>query len=222
MMKNVSFRLLATLFIPLSILSCNAPVKAPTTLPTNNSATENALIVPLKSVGNVTSGMKYEDLLRVFGQNRLKNDTVVEAEGTKSSLMTIIDNEKNTELVVIWADSFPLKSIERIQINQANSPYKTASGVGNGMTIAQLEAVNTQPLRFSGFGWDFGGVISGFNGGKLDSVTIGYILDLPIEGDKQDPKSEDLYGDSMHKTTDPLVRLFKDKIKIVRTEVRFK
>lgn len=221
-MKNKTFRFLATLFIPLSILSCNAPVKAPTTMTTNTSTTENTVIVPLKSVGNITSGMKYEDLLKVFGQNRLKNDTIVEVEGTSSSLTTIIDNEKNTELVVVWADSFPLKSIERIQIRQANSPFKTASGVGNGMTLAQLETVNTKPLRFSGFGWDFGGVISGFNGGRLDSVTIGYLLDLPIEGDKQDPKSEDLYGDSMHKTTDPLVVLFKDKIKIVRMEIRFK
>jgi hypothetical protein len=40
------------------------------------------------------------------------------------------------------------------------------------MTLAQLEKLNGKPFTFSGFGWDYGGGVAGWGGGKLENSGI--------------------------------------------------
>ena len=47
-------------------------------------------------------------------------------------------------------------------------------GVRMGTTLAELVARNGAPIDFSGFGWDYGGAVAGFNGGKLEPQHAGW------------------------------------------------
>lgn len=45
--------------------------------------------------------------------------------------------------------------------------WQRADGVRNGMTVAELAALNGRPFVFFGFYWDFGGVVIDWKGGTL-------------------------------------------------------
>ena len=53
-----------------------------------------------------------------------------------------------------------------------NSPWRSKKGIGLGSLLAEIEALNGKPFEMSGFGWDYGGNITDFKGGKLDSKNI--------------------------------------------------
>ena len=66
-----------------------------------------------------------------------------------------------------------------------------------------------------GFGWDYGGTIMSYNGGKLDSTNISFTL----TGSEEMP--DGLSGDTELNTAEPLVQKFLDKIRISQMMLRF-
>lgn len=47
--------------------------------------------------------------------------------------------------------------------------WRTASGIRNGATLAELEHLNGRPFRLYGFSWDFEGDVVSWDGGRLES-----------------------------------------------------
>jgi hypothetical protein len=86
-----------------------------------------------------------------------------------------------------------------------SSRWGSSSGVRLGMTLKELEELNGKPFQFSGIGWDYGGGISGWDGGKLDKASIGITVDADYNSDQQ----QDLLpvtGDQILNSNDPAVR----------------
>ena len=45
-----------------------------------------------------------------------------------------------------------------------------SQGISLGTSLQELEHLNGRPFTLAGFGWDYAGVITDWNGGALDSV----------------------------------------------------
>jgi len=65
---------------------------------------------------------------------------------------------------VVDADGTPLPDVKPIR-------WSTADGVRIGMPLRELEQRNGKPFRLWGFGWDYGGSVSNWQGGRFDMGT---------------------------------------------------
>jgi hypothetical protein len=71
-----------------------------------------------------------------------------------------------------------------------------AHGVRLGMTLPELQALNGGPLAVSGFGWDYGGRVVDWRGGKLADLGITADLCPPqdVEMPEEWPLGEEPFG----------------------------
>jgi hypothetical protein len=56
-----------------------------------------------------------------------------------------------------------------LRVTAAGTFWTRADGVRIGMDSVELQALNGKPFGFSGFSWDYGGIVSEWHGGKLES-----------------------------------------------------
>jgi hypothetical protein len=57
--------------------------------------------------------------------------------------------------------------LETVSVFDPESRWRLDNGVGMGMPIAELVRLNGGPLRFMGTGWDYGGWVTSWRGGRL-------------------------------------------------------
>ncbi|MFN8612904.1 MAG: hypothetical protein U0931_35525 [Vulcanimicrobiota bacterium] len=130
-------------------------------------AKENTLIVPGKSVGPITASSTRADLIRPFGAANLKEGMLSEAEGQEVAGSILFPKDERRRLEIIWSKT---KRIASLKFYGQRSVWHTAQGITLGTTLAELEKLNGKPFKFSGFGWDYGGQIVDWQGGKLQSA----------------------------------------------------
>lgn len=130
-------------------------------------AKENTLIVPGKSVGPITSRSTRADLVKLFGAANVKNATLYEAEGETVPGSILFDKDPKRRLEVIWTKD---KHIQFLKFYGASSVWHTAEGISLGTSLARLESLNGKAFKFSGFGWDYGGQVLDWQGGKLQTA----------------------------------------------------
>lgn len=80
---------------------------------------------------------------------------------------------------------FPADPGRRIEVHldEAGRPFllnvargtlwRRGDGVAPGMDSRELEAINGRPFGLMGFGWDYGGVVTDWRGGRLGSDGVG-------------------------------------------------
>lgn len=138
-------------------------------------AKENTLIVPGKSVGPITANSTRADLVRLFGAANLKDGTLYEAEGEEVPGSVLFPKDPQRRLEILWTKR---KRVATLKFYGQRSVWHTAEGITLGTSLAQLEKLNGKPFKFSGFGWDYGGQILDWQGGKLKTVLKDVWTDL--------------------------------------------
>ena len=127
------------------------------------------------------------ELIEIFGKENVIFDTVYGGEG-EMSMATLLFPGKKDELEIIWADMD--KRIEMLSITHSsfydmendilltNTRWKTSYGIQLGTSLVELNEMNEGSFTFMGFAWDYGGMISDLNEGKLSKIPL--ILQLGI------------------------------------------
>jgi hypothetical protein len=167
-----------------------------------SSASKNTTIIPSKSVGAISKKTKRADLVKMFGASKLKDEKTLffggdaEFPGTKVKL-----GKDESSLIVLWKDE---KRTQALGVIVYDPKWKTAEGIGTGTTLNTLRQ-KAGEFKFSGFGWDYGGIMQLQNTklSKYNGITIQMDVDensyqkYPddaqyVSGDKQlssqDPK----------------------------------
>ncbi len=141
-------------------------------------------IVPGLRVGPVRYSTSEAELLRLLGPEVVTvGDSIYGAEGdvligttlykdTADQLQILYQDSaqrQHPELVlirpyVVDADGTPLPDVKPTR-------WSTADGVRIGMPLRELEQRNGKPFRLWGFGWDYGGSVSNWQGGRFDMGT---------------------------------------------------
>lgn len=123
---------------------------------------QDTLIIPGKRVGAVTSGTTRTDLVQIFGESNLKDDTILQAEGTVSVPATIVNEGTKRSFVVFWKDDTRQKIS---YLKGFGSEWKTPEGIGSGTSLKELRQ-KLGEFKLSGLGWDYGGFVN-LEGTKL-------------------------------------------------------
>ncbi|MGB3651357.1 MAG: hypothetical protein WBA41_09125 [Rivularia sp. (in: cyanobacteria)] len=157
----VSIKKIAAVTILTLIVGCSAsnsvPNNSQATSPESKSETlEDTLIIPGKSVGAVTAKTTRADLVKMFGESKLKDDVVLEGEGTIKVPVTKVNLGENKDFTVAWEEETRQKLLYVIDLGSA---WKTPQGIGVGTSFDELRQ-KLGEFKLTGLGWDYGGFIN--------------------------------------------------------------
>jgi hypothetical protein len=107
-----------------------------------------------------------------FGKTNVREETFNGAEGigTYPALVVFPDDPRKRLELVLDADN-PDAPIRELRVASGDSLWHDASGLRTGMTLAELVALNGAPVSFYGLGWDYGGTVQDWHGGKLANAV---------------------------------------------------
>lgn len=161
-----------------------------------------------------------EQLLRAddtlaTAQARLGADQVVTrilpgAEGEEYEAWVLYpqDAERQAIASLDEAGEHPVAIVVENDAPDAASAWTRADGVRLGLSSTELETLNGRPFAFYGFGWDYGGTISDWRGGRLDpgaDRAAPATLCAPVFADGAEPAGYPM-GDSEFSSDLPVLR----------------
>jgi hypothetical protein len=136
-----------------------------------SSTLKNTTVVPGKSVGAITKKTKKADLVKIFGASKLQDGKTTFFGGDAEFASTTVKLGKDEySLEVLWKDQ---KRTQVAGVIVYDPNWKTAEGIGAGTTLNTLRQ-KAGEFKFSGFGWDYGGIMQLQNTklSKYQSITI--------------------------------------------------
>jgi hypothetical protein len=200
------------LFIAITFISsCNNDKKETpvTDKPATPAIVIDSTLITDSSWGLVTAKTDFAGLQSIFGATNVKDERVCGPECADSINVTILFEETPKKATVYWSDDSNYhKKIGYIEAWEVESPYHTAAGIKLGSSLNQIVKLNGKKITFSGFDWDYGGLIQSYNGGALEKSSIHYSLGLFVEG------FNDLSGDMELNTDMPGVKKALEQIKV--------
>ena len=143
--------------------------------PPNPPATLEYLITDT-TFGKINKATTYNDLERMFGKNNIQDTINYGAEGMDSFIVTKIFSNTPKELVINWQIDKFHNAIATVDCFHDNSWYHTIDSLTIGSTLQKLVQVNGKKINFYGTGWDYGGLITSYNGGKFQRPKIFFSL----------------------------------------------
>ncbi|MEM6403306.1 MAG: hypothetical protein AAF757_24270 [Cyanobacteria bacterium P01_D01_bin.116] len=116
----------------------------------------NTLIIPGKQVGSVTSKTTRADLVKMFGESKLKDDVFLEDEGTISVPVTKVNLGGEKYFTVAWEEDTREKLL---YVRDFGSAWKIPEGIGVGTSFQELQKT-LGDFKLTGLGWGYGGFIN--------------------------------------------------------------
>jgi hypothetical protein len=158
-------------------------------------------IVPGERLGPVTAATTRADVPRLFPGAPAKDDEIELAEGVLEPATQVAD------LAIVWsgksADAHPSRIFICRGRRRSSCQWRTTDGITLGVRLDRLEQLNGRPFSISGFGFDYGGNVLSWDGGKLARLDCGARLILTLDGDRgRDGRlTVDLTPDERHSIT---------------------
>jgi len=171
------------------------------------------LCVAGEKAGIIISTTSEQELIDKLGSaNVSAHDTVYGAEGF-FTIGTVLYKGTPNEAHIVWKDTLNFKNPEYVEVGFAppgkenQTKWHTDTGVKAGTTLIELERINGGSFKFSGFGWDYGGTVVDWAGGKLADTNnpglLSVILAYDYENPDLQPMADKLLGDSSFDSKDP-------------------
>jgi hypothetical protein len=177
-----------------------------------STSSKQEWLIAADRVGKITpANCTREAIRQAYGATNVVERNVYFAEGTELPGMVVFAGTKN-ELDIAWDDEVSREVPAFMRTTTAGTDWTTAGGITIGSTLAQVNAANGNPFEFSGFGWDYGGNVVDWKGGKL----AGIIVTLDWQGDTVNP---DFLGERSVTSNDP--GLDQQNVRVSAITVRF-
>jgi hypothetical protein len=154
-------------------------------------------------VGPVKAKMTHQNLEKL---GEVTDNTFNIGDGTRPC-SDLWMNDATRHIRVLWNSN---KRAEIALVTGQATVYHTADGITLGTTLRQLEKLNGKPFKMSGFGWDYGGRITDWDGGKLVRLKgISFVLEFePLRWTGLPDQGQSISGDrSLLSSTPELHRL---------------
>jgi hypothetical protein len=171
-------------------------------------------IVPGERLGLLDLSESEMDLQAGYGAPYIRHTSVYIGEGEHVPGTALFPDDPEKRVEIIWQDTTVRRYPARAILSGAKSQWKLSRGVTLGTTLSDLERINGRPFAMAGFGWDYAGVVTSWNGGALDSLFQGRAwLYLEPEPDRrQDPHYAEVQGDHDFASDSPAMRALEPKI----------
>lgn len=207
-------RPLPLLIFAAALSACGGASTEPTT-PAPTSASQAAAASPSASAPESTSApattkppgidalLAADDTLAIvqarLGAGNVREQTLDGAEGETLAGWVVYPDEptRTADVFLDEANAHPTM----LRIRAPESLWTRADGIRIGLGSTELQAMNGKPFAFYGFEWDYGGAVSDFRGGRLDSgdAPRGSLTLCPPENAGDDYPS----GDATFSSDDP-------------------
>lgn len=128
------------------------------------------IIVPGERVGAITAATSEEDLVRLFGADHVVRRPLDSGDSVGRA-GTIVLGRTLDALEILWHDDRYLRP-ERVIVGGGKTRWRTREGLTIGTTLAELTRLNGRAFRLTGFGWEGGGVVASWQGGRLGAHYV--------------------------------------------------
>ncbi len=115
----------------------------------------NTTIVPGVSVGSITGNTSYQDLIKIFGAERLTDVRPPDAKETEREFGTRINLGPDWSLTLVWQDKTKTRPYQTIDMGRG---WKFPADLRIGMTIAELQQ-KMGPFQIVGLGGPYAGIV---------------------------------------------------------------
>lgn len=185
-------------------------------------------VIPGQKVGNVHPESTEASLIEHLGVQNVRRDTIYIGEG-EYRLGTTMFKGTPDEAQILWKDTANWSRPELVRIIPAtrpqNSQWEVEGGVRIGATLREIEQLNGRPFELYGFGWDYGGTVADWKGGKLTYSRNGKsyleaIFVYEYKEAEQDALAEKVMGDSRYLSSNPVMQQLNPHI--YSLEIRFR
>lgn len=109
-------------------------------------------------------------LVRRYGAVNVKRDSLPGAEGESIWGTVLFPGDSLRTLYVYWDDSLPFRRPADVRTGPGATAWTVWPGVSVGSSLADVERLNGRPFRLNGFGFDYGGIVIAWDGGRLDAL----------------------------------------------------
>jgi hypothetical protein len=177
------------------------------------------LCVPCKSVGKITANTSEADLVKWFGRENVITEKSAFDGG--EIIITTIFRGTEKQLIINWKDEDKLTGVVSCEIHHANTIWQIPYGIKPSTPLAKLNELNGKPFLFSGFGWDFGGNVLDYKGGKLEQFKECYSLGLSDSSEDNaynlaDEASQQVMGDTDVMSDNKVLEKMNITVSVVR------
>jgi len=171
--------------------------------------TPNWVINPEVNVGKITKNTSEKDLIRIYGKKNVKRIEIGIGEG-EVVLGTVLFPETNKQITIEWKENF--SNPGRITVAHINSTWRLNSGVKVGSTLEEVEKINEEPFKLTGFEWDYPGRTVSWEKGKL---PVQLQLDFDYNADIPQAELVQVLGDGYFSSKNRVIRKMNLKVKTI-------
>jgi len=145
-----------------------------------------------------------ETLKSQFGAENVEYKDLGGPEGTEMFGTRVYGKDPKKTFDIVWSDEAKRANPSVINVNQVWSEdgetvtvpdWKSAEGIYLGMPIEELEKLNGKPFKLFGFGWDYGGSVISWEGGKLEPAADAKCGTSIVFSDSGDATPESVLGE---------------------------
>lgn len=147
-------------------------------------AAQDWTVVEGERVGPVTASSARADLDRWFPKAAIKDDEIELDEGMLEPATLVYPGAPSETLAIAWKDGHPREIFICFGHRRGACKWETRSGIRMGTRLSELERMNGRAFTISGFGWNYGGNVISWEGGKLARLDCGARLVLTLDGDR--------------------------------------
>ena len=179
------------------------------------------VIVPGERVGPIDASTTHADLVRMFGASNVTDGNVTVTDAGPEPGSIVFQRDPTKSLTILWNKDKPQPHISYVIVCQSPLPkscrWHTPMGpyeIAFGTTLKILERINGRPFRLYGFGWDYGGLISFWNDGRLERLrtacpTLGIRVAASAVGPsgKESQAYKKMSGDREYWSSDPAMQV---------------
>jgi hypothetical protein len=125
--------------------------------------------VPGRRIGLLEAGMPMAAVENLYGSTEIEESELPAGEGTMVPGYVMFPGTRDEFFVELGPDHQPA----RVRIVEARSRWRdTEYGLTIGTSLRDLQTMNDGPFEFAGFGWDYGGIVTDWLGGRLEGLDV--------------------------------------------------
>ncbi|HEX4230047.1 MAG TPA: hypothetical protein VHZ07_15340 [Bryobacteraceae bacterium] len=145
-------------------------------------------IVPSERVGPITTKVTREELSGLFPNAKIVDDQMELDEGMLSPATLVYKGELSRQLAIVWTgkseQAHPKEIFICFERRSGPCDWRAANGIRVGTRLQDLEAKNGGPFTIAGFGWNYGGNVTSWDGGALSKWDKAGSLVFTLDADR--------------------------------------
>ncbi len=177
---------------------------------------------PYALPGPFTADTEPDGLRRIYGAANVKEGDVPGGEGDTAHGVILFPGDPGRRAYVYFQDEKTLTRLSMVRVMDEKSQWHGVQGIRIGTPLTELIQLNGGPFKFSGFDWDYGGVVTDWLGGKLAPTKSGAFLRVSLahaDQPKGVPQSKLPIGDGSFRSDHP--QLAKMKVSVAEISLNF-